>query len=1150
MKRNLLLFGLIKRGIITIFLFLCLTIQAQNNFLKSFSPLSPNAASLGKFIETPVSLYTGIPEINIPLYEIEVNGFKVPISLSYHAGGIRVDDVASSVGLGWALNAGGMINRKQNGICDEDMVDGYNTHSVDVQKITDPSTPVGEKYAIASNWWGGSDHRNSYDIEPDIFSYSFLSKAGKFFYDPQGNVNMQPVNNRFKVLHEGHFSITGNYNYMWARWIITDNNGVQYIFGRRKDGTKDNLEETCITGYGVGCEPTVNSWNLNQIILTNGNIIDFLYDEISYSLVSPTVSTNYVPNDCQATGSGSSATVQYLKTQKIKEIIFPNGKVIFVPGSSRNDLPQDNSLDRIEVYQSKLNNGITTYLLIKTIKLQYDDNSPRLMLNKIFEIDPNSEAESKKYTFSYNYLHLPPRLSNSQDLWGFYNGQSANSYLSPMLINTVLGNNMGNIVQGANRAVDPNYTQADMLKTITYPTGGTATFVYENNIARCDDAINNISLCSVLNYTPRFPVVNKTIGFQADNLGQAMGTTVYGNDFTIPSLSYIGTSSPILFTGHLLPYASQSCGQYSNNIGQHFDCVEVGLQRKNSNNTYTDVIQDLWFNYTYQGVLSGGTYRISIKWLSNVNGRFYVDSKCVVEDIPAQLNLNKGEFFVGGLRIKQITNFEPVANTTIVKKYNYNFNVDDSPWLDGVSSGIPMNMPVYKYKDFICGDRTNASGTFCEPITITSQAQTNILAADGACVGYKKITVTDADNNAGKSEYYFTTAQDYPDQGILESVAYPFPKSRTFEWRRGLEISKTDYRFLGGTTFEPALSTTSGYTFLPLSNSNYKEITATKIFSMPLVDVDHSQTIPQYNCTVTGGFAQYKIGTESFFKSNTTQSFYENNSNILYPSLKQTQLLEQDDQSLEITQNIRQTSNGDDITEASKFSVNYIVTGSNLVGDAIGIRNLIDNNYKTVPIEKLVLKNENGIRYVTEGAITTFYPDKPLPAKIFRLELLTPIPENNFTNSYINENGEFIKDSHYKEAALFNTYDLSHNLLEQQKPDDVQEVYLWGYQGQYPVAKIVGSNYEIVRGFVDQSILDNPANDQQIRSELNRIRTGLNNTKALITTYTYAPLIGITSETDSNGKTISYEYDSFNRLKLIHDQDGNILKKFDYQYHQ
>lgn len=47
---------------------------------------------------------------------------------------------------------------------------------------------------------------------------------------------------------------------------------------------------------------------------------------------------------------------------------------------------------------------------------------------------------------------------------------------------------------------------------------------------------------------------------------------------------------------------------------------------------------------------------------------------------------------------------------------------------------------------------------------------------------------------------------------------------------------------------------------------------------------------------------------------------------------------------------------------------------------------------------------------------------------------------------------------------------------------------------------------------------------------------------ALMTTYTYDPLIGMTSQSTPNNDITYYIYDDFGRLKLIKDQNGKILK--------
>ncbi len=53
---------------------------------------------------------------------------------------------------------------------------------------------------------------------------------------------------------------------------------------------------------------------------------------------------------------------------------------------------------------------------------------------------------------------------------------------------------------------------------------------------------------------------------------------------------------------------------------------------------------------------------------------------------------------------------------------------------------------------------------------------------------------------------------------------------------------------------------------------------------------------------------------------------------------------------------------------------------------------------------------------------------------------------------------------------------------------------------------------------------------------------------AQMTTYTYEPLVGMTSQCDANNRITYYEYDGMGRLARTRDMDNNILKQYSYKY--
>jgi YD repeat-containing protein len=122
--------------------------------------------------------------------------------------------------------------------------------------------------------------------------------------------------------------------------------------------------------------------------------------------------------------------------------------------------------------------------------------------------------------------------------------------------------------------------------------------------------------------------------------------------------------------------------------------------------------------------------------------------------------------------------------------------------------------------------------------------------------------------------------------------------------------------------------------------------------------------------------------------------------------------------------------------------------------------------------------------------------------------------------------------------------DNNRNIIQAVGKDGITVTYIYGYNGTLPVAKIAGADYSTVSALINIAgiqTLDGAA----LRTALAPLRT-INN--AIATVYTYARGIGMTSETDPTGKTIYYEYDAFNRLMLVRDNDNNIVKRICYNY--
>ena len=77
---------------------------------------TPEAMSIAKYGGTSVNYHTGSISPDIPLYTIQNRELSVPIGINYSNQGMQVRELASSVGHGWSLSAGGVIVKIVNGI--------------------------------------------------------------------------------------------------------------------------------------------------------------------------------------------------------------------------------------------------------------------------------------------------------------------------------------------------------------------------------------------------------------------------------------------------------------------------------------------------------------------------------------------------------------------------------------------------------------------------------------------------------------------------------------------------------------------------------------------------------------------------------------------------------------------------------------------------------------------------------------------------------------------------------------------------------------------------------------------------------------------------------------------------------------------------
>jgi YD repeat-containing protein len=467
-------------------------IQAQERIVM---PPSATPASLAKYIDNPVSFYTGVPDIKIPLWTINLKKYKLPIQLSYHAGGVKVEEEASPVGLNWSLAAGGVITRAVR-----DIPDDYNKgETIKMEDDRPFDIPVAGNYPRLGRFWSGKyevlrdfnseSTDNSYawtnldriksnytqprngmfgmnDLEPDIFYFNFGNKSGKFVFDVEGNIQtvaLIPYQD-LKITH------TLDANGKIASFTIVDNDGTEYLFSSVE--TLQRISESTMYSLGEHLNPdgslntggpsmsttiTVfnSSWFLTSIKTIYDETVTFSYvDERLSQRDGPTVgrSTGKYPNgapylvDNYYTTSMSTSFTR----KRISKIETNNEIVTFYATLGRDDMVNDaRAITAVDVVKKSTGKTIKSFLLNYTyftspaaeaanvgaglkVTAEYIASTyNRLRLDRITE-SGDDDKSIPPYVFQYDVSsQLPNRFSMQQDVWGYFNGAISNTTLIP-----------------------------------------------------------------------------------------------------------------------------------------------------------------------------------------------------------------------------------------------------------------------------------------------------------------------------------------------------------------------------------------------------------------------------------------------------------------------------------------------------------------------------------------------------------------------------------------------------------------------------------------------------------------------------------------------------------------------------------------------
>ncbi|UOB17669.1 hypothetical protein [Abyssalbus ytuae] len=1187
-------------------------------------PTSPEVSELGRYGAIPVNKYTGLINMRIPLYEIDFDGLKIPVTLSYHSGGIRVNQEATWVGLGWNLQANPVISRTINGF------DDLKTHSINagfIYQSREAQYPQGVSQAFlteqdASEIYGSYiPGSKPFDLEPDLFEVNLFGFNYKFRLQ-----KLQPESSYIQAIVLNNNNVDIIYNDADKSFEITDERGFKFYFSTKDYSTTFSSEpywaETIpqtVEEYALDEIPhhhlhnvkhTITAWSLDRIKSPFNNEINFNYQEgihftfpdfhkslrireqeyrsdtfwdiTNNSSEVVSASTTGIENHYLTSITGDFGKIEFnLSTRKdlfnvaaFSELLEYNNWFFILEGGQITSTSPDLSrkLEAINVVSSTGKN-------IKNISFEYSYfnnhklNSPnktrylRLKLDKL-------HMNEKNYSFYYDTPNgLPEKDTKSRDFWDFYNGVN-NTKRVPSFNRFYYTHRNGNEYpytsndlneifvnyNGAIRKSDFNYGKIGMLTKVVYPTGGYSEFEYEGNRALIeapqpyqiiethpDGQIKKTNLNDEEKYKFTYQYLKKANDpsykffdhFYGEPTGEQVEISLGLNEqFSIASTSVLSIDATI------------QCYTGCHNAGFYMDHPFRIVRNTNTSQEYIifkygdspSATGTTGVSKSVSIVLPPGNYKIESRtpqWDGNNPGipalgvleeqssgaKPYILE--TTENTEDNINYNTAfeEFEVGGARIKSITNKN--NNGAFISKKIFEYTTP------GVNqnlscSGILMDELIFHSKAY--GYYSYTFEEFASSLTTISSSSTlrSTTSAQGSHIGYSFITEKNVDQSGNDIGRIETNYKNLPNQYYKESFCRPIynangiggynpPTVCYTSYIIGLN-PKNEYSYINGNIMNEKLYDSSN-NIISEVNNDYDILYGT------IDNHHHTRVMPLYP------YNDYYFINRFYYTYKTPPS----NSAISVISFSEKKEILNGNELKTVTTSSYDTNKHHLKSQSRNNSLNetllseYYYPYDPEVSSKPYMNSLVSTNRISKPVYKRSFKNskllnENQTIYGKNSNTSNFV----LPTKF-----------------QVSKEGNTFED-----YMLYERYDSNGNILQYRQPNGTPITLIWGYNGQYPVAKIENALYvDVIGTGISLSVLNDLSSTQsQILQELEKIRNHSSMSNAMITTYIYDPLVGATSITDPKGNTTYYEYDDFQRLKFIKDEDEYPIEKYDYYY--